>query len=131
MSFRVRRRGEVDEPDLEGFVAPGVGVVRVFVTLHTTSDINRDGEMNYEAQHGTWDVWVHHWLRMEQEPEKYVVFYTVPRAPGAAVDLAIFRRALNRRGVVFVPIRPRDDRWGLNAVMMCMEECVLYAGGSR
>ena len=114
-SFKIRRQGEVDEPVPENFIRGG-RVQRTCLTIHTTTDVSRDGEVRELAEGGR-EVYMYNRLPYAHEVDKYVVFYDTRQSARDAMEVVVFRRALNRAGIIFVPIRPKEDKFGLDAVM--------------
>ena len=67
---------------------------------------------------------MHHFMLYTHDCEKYVVYYTLHDEPVASKDdatstlgdVVIFRQALNCAGVIFTPVKEREDKLGLHGV---------------
>lgn len=116
VSIKVKRCGEVEEPDLTGVLGDASRVERVKITVRTTFDVAQDGDIICHQGSDSWDVYIYHRIRFHQEPEKYVVYYCVSRSFGLVGDIVVFRQALNRLGLVFAPVRWREDKFGLTVL---------------
>lgn len=119
--------GEDDVPVLDVLFPPEPPPDRIRLTVYTTLDPNRGGNVYHTTGTDLWEIHVYHHMAMVQEPQKYVLFYNRREAeldtgntPAVSrrSDVVVFRQSLNRAGVVFTSLKVREDMFGLHGVFL-------------
>ena len=126
-AFPLCRKDGEDVPILVGLFPANLAVQHCRLTVYTTSDPYRDGKIVYCEAIDTWQVYTYHPLHTPQDLEKYVVYFNRREVAvtscerecfSGCSDILVFRQALNRAGLSFIPLKLREDRFGLYAVFM-------------
>ena len=134
-AFPVSRKDGEDIPVLADYFPANLAVHFCRLSVHTTIDPYCDGKIVYCEAIDTWQVYTYHPLHSPQDIEKYVVYFN--RREGAVTsrdrecfstrsDILVFRQALNRAGMSFIPLKLREDRFGLYAVFMYVAISLLF-----